>query len=122
MTHVLHNLNNRSRRARRTHGRVKAEVGRPKLLITRSNRYIRLQVIGENGFVLASASDFVLVKKGQLDRKLTKTERAQATGKSLAETLKKTKIKRLAVDRGAYQFHGRIKAAVEAIRESGIEA
>ena len=122
MTHVQHNISNRQRRARRILGRVKAEVGRPKLLVTRSNRCITLQVIGENGYVLASESDFALVKKGQLDRKLTKTERAAATGKALGEKLKQTKIKRVAVDRGPYQFHGRIKAAVEAVRESGIEA
>jgi len=99
-----------------------AVESRPKLVITRTNRYINLQVIGENGYVQASESDFALVKKGQLDRALTKTERASATGKALAAKLQEKNIKKLAVDRGAYQFHGRIKAAVEAIRENGIEA
>lgn len=122
MTQVQHNISNRLRRSRRTHGRVHAEPGRPKLVITRSNRYIDLQVIGQNGQVLAACSDVAMIKKGELKRDLTKTERASAVGKSLAEALKKTKIKRLAVDRGAYKFHGRIKAAVEAIRENGIEA
>ena len=122
MTHIRHNISQRQRRARRTHGRVKAEAGRPKLLLTRSNRYLTLQVIGENGQVLACESDFALVKKGQLDRHLTKTERARATGQALAGKLADIRVKRVVVDRGAYQFHGRIKAAVDAVRESGIEA
>ena len=122
MTTVTHNLSNRQRRLRRMHRRIMAVESRPKLVITRTNRYINLQVIGENGYVQASESDFALVKKGQLDRALTKTECASATGKALAAKLQEKNIKKIAVDRGAYQFHGRIKAAVEAIRENGIEA
>ncbi|MBQ6449679.1 50S ribosomal protein L18 [bacterium] len=122
MTTVAHNLSNRQRRLKRMHRRVKAIASRPKLVITRTNRYIDLQVIGENGYVQASESDIALVKAGQLDRSLTKTERAAATGKALAAKLQEKNIKCLAVDRGAYKFHGRIKAAVEAIRENGIEA
>ena len=122
MTTVAHNLSNRQRRLKRMHRRIKAMASRPKLVITRTNRYIDLQVIGENGYVQASESDATLVKAGKLDRKLTKTERAAAAGKALAAKLQVKKIKYLAVDRGAYRFHGRIKAAVEAIRENGIEA
>lgn len=122
MTTVVHNLSNRQRRLRRVHQRILATASRPKLVITRTNRYITLQVIGENGCVQANESDISLIKAGKLKRKLTKTERAAATGKALVEKLKAKKIKMLAVDRGAYKFHGRIKAAVEAIRENGIEA
>ena len=122
MTQVQHNISNKLRRSRRTHGRVHAEPGRPKLVITRSNRFIDLQAIGENGKVLASCGDAAMIKKGDLKRSLTKTECATEVGKCMAGLLKKAKIKRVAVDRGAYKFHGRIKAAVEAIRENGIEA
>ena len=119
---IQHNLSQRVRRSRRVHGRVKAIPGRPKLLVIRSNRYLYLQVIDEQGRVLAAESDVRLLKNGQLKKGLTKTQRAEAIGEQMAVDLKKAKIKAVAVDRGAYKFHGRIKAAVEVIRDKGIEA
>ena len=122
MTTVAHNLSIRERRLKRMHQRVVALESRPKLLIHRTNRYITLQVVGEDGHVHAQVSDAALIKIGELKRNLTKTERARAVGEKLASQLQNKKIKRLAVDRGPWKFHGRIKAAVEAIRENGIEA
>ena len=122
MTKVQHNLSNQKRRTQRVHARVIATAERPKLVINRSNKYLYLQVVDEAGHVVAAQSDLRLLKKGTLKRNLTKTERAGATGKQLAADLRKSKIAAVSVDRGACKFHGRIKAAVEQIRENGIEA
>ncbi len=121
MTVIKHNLNNKQRRAFRVHKRVVATTERPKLVITRSNKFIYLQVVSEAGRVVLADCDASLVKAGIIKSDLTKTQRAHATGQVLAEKLKKAKIKALAVDRGANKFHGRIKAAVEAVRENGVE-
>ncbi len=122
MPTVKHNLNSKQRRAFRTHRNVVATPGRPKLLITRSNKFIYLQVIDHTGAILAATSDAALLKAKTIKPGLTKTARATATGQAMAALLQDKKIKALAIDRGPNKFHGRIKAAVEIIRESGVEA
>lgn len=118
---IKHNLTNKQRRSLRTHKNVIATADRPKLLITRTNKYIYLQVINDRGEILLSESDERLLHNKKIKTGLTKTARSVETGKALAAALKAKKIKALAVDRGPYKFHGRIKAVVEVIRENGVE-
>lgn len=122
MSKINHHLSNKKRRSLRVHHRVQATKDQPKLVITRSNKSIYLQVINYQGQIITSDSDHALIKAGKIKNNLTKTQKAQQTGESLAGKLKKQKIKKLAIDRGANKFHGRIKAAVEALRENGVEA
>ncbi len=119
---IKHNLTSKQRRAFRSHKNVIATPARPKLLITRSNKFIYLQVIDHQGNVILEKSDFSLLKNKKIATGLTKTARAIETSKALVEELKVKKITALAIDRGAYKFHGRIKAVVENIRENGVEA
>ena len=121
MTKIKHNISNKKRRQQRVHARVQATAKRPKLLLIRSNRFLTGQVIDEQGQVLATVSEGVLRKNGQIKSGLTKTEGAAIVGQELAQALKAKKIKAVAVDRGPYKFHGRIKQAVTVIRDSGIE-
>lgn len=122
MPTIKHNLTNKEKRAVRVHKQVVATPERPKLLITRSNKFIYLQVIDHQGNVILEASDAALIKNKTIKAGLTKTERAAETGKALVTGLKAKKIKALAIDRGSCKFHGRIKAAVTIIRENGVEA
>ena len=41
-------------------------------------------------------------------------------GKTIAERALKAGIKEVVFDRGAFKFHGRIKALAEAAREAGL--
>jgi large subunit ribosomal protein L18 len=118
---IIHNQSNQQRRSRRVHTRVKATGERPKLVITRSNQAIYLQVVNQEGKVVFAASDLSLAKAGQLKKGLTKTQRAAEVGKTLGALLVKAEIKTISVDRGSYKYHGRLKAAVEAIKETGVE-
>ncbi len=122
MPTIKHNLTIQQKRALRVHKKVVATSDRPKLLITRSNKFIYLQIIDAQGHILASVSDAALIKAKKIKASATKTERAAQAGQVLADALKAKKITALAVDRGACKFHGRIKAAVEVIRENGVEA
>lgn len=45
---------------------------------------------------------------------------AKLLGEKIAELAKKANIKELVLDRGAYKYHGQVKAAAEAIKASGI--
>jgi large subunit ribosomal protein L18 len=105
----------RKARVRRT---IKARAnGRPRLSVFRSDRNIYAQVIDDqNGHTLASASSLD-DKKGA---KASNVEAAAKVGKLLAERAKKAGIGEVVFDRGAYLYHGRVKALAEAAREGGL--
>ena len=46
---------------------------------------------------------------------------ATAVGKLVAERAKAAGVTTVVFDRGAYMFHGRVKALAEAAREGGLE-
>ncbi len=48
------------------------------------------------------------------------TDAAAAVGKLVAERASKAGIKDVVFDRGAFIYHGRIKALADAARESGL--
>ena len=59
---IKHNLNQQKRRAQRIHARIIATAGRPKLLLTRSNKAIYLQVIDHHGKIITASSEHSLAK------------------------------------------------------------
>ncbi len=46
---------------------------------------------------------------------------ARAVGRLIAERAKAAGIERVVFDRGAYLFHGRVKALADAAREGGLD-
>jgi large subunit ribosomal protein L18 len=111
-----------SRRAQRNRTRLKKMGGeRPRLSVHRSLKNISVQVIDDKeGRTIVAASSL----EPDLRDKLAKTpgkERAAAIGKLIAERAKAKNIKRVVFDRGAYLFHGRVKALADAAREGGLE-
>lgn len=118
---IKHNLNQQKRRAQRIHARIIATAGRPKLLLTRSNKAIYLQVIDHHGKIIAASSEHSLVKATGKKLSGSKTNKAQLVGTDLGKKLQQAKIKSVSVDRGACKYHGRLKAAVEAVKQTGVE-
>jgi large subunit ribosomal protein L18 len=110
-----------SRRRARTRFAVKASAhGRPRLSVFRSGRHIYAQVIADaEGRTLAAASSIDADLKGKV-KGLTK-ETAAAVGKALAERAVKAGVTAVVFDRGAYMYHGRIKALADAAREGGLK-
>ena len=107
----------RERRHKRVRGKVSGTAGRPRLVVTRSNRGIVAQLVDDReGRTLASAT-WLQVKTFKGDKK------AQATqvGKLLAESAKQAKIESVVFDRGGYLYHGRVKALADAAREGGLK-
>jgi large subunit ribosomal protein L18 len=110
----------RLRRHARLRKRVKGSSARPRLSVFRGNIHIYAQVIDDTtGRTLAAASSKDRTLAGALDGK-TKTERAQAVGKLIAERAKSAGIAQVVFDRGGYQYHGRIQALADAAREGGL--
>lgn len=103
-----------SRRALRVRASLKSDSGRPRLSVFRSTMHIWAQVIDDAKHItLAAASDVAL--KG------TKTEKAIAVGKKIAEVAQKAGITSVVFDRGSYRYHGRIRALAEAARVGGLQ-
>jgi large subunit ribosomal protein L18 len=109
------------RRASRVRRQIKAVAnGRPRLSVHRSSKNIYAQIIDDvAGKTIASASTLDTDLRSSL-KTGADTEAATAVGKLLAERASKAGIKDVVFDRGAFIYHGRIKALAEAAREGGL--
>jgi large subunit ribosomal protein L18 len=94
--------------------------GRARLSVYRSGKNIYAQVIDDgSGRTVAAASS--------LDKALRETFKtgadkaaAAAVGKLIAERALAAGISAVVFDRGAYLYHGRVKALADAAREGGL--
>lgn len=92
---------------------------RPRLSVHRSNKQIYAQIIDDiKGVTLAAASS----KDASLKLKNGATvDAADKVGKLVAERAKKAGVKKVQFDRGAFLYHGRVKAVADGAREGGLE-
>ena len=109
------------RRANRVRRSIKAVAnGRPRLSVHRSSKNIYVQVIDDvAGRTLAAASTLDADLRSKLQTGAD-VEAAAAVGKLVAERATKAGVKEVVFDRGAFIYHGRIKALAEAAREGGL--
>ncbi len=115
------NLTQDDRRRRRVRQALKkAAGGRPRLSVFRSSQNIYAQVIDDvHGKTLASAS--TLEKDLRTSLKTgANTDAAKAVGKLVAERAIQAGVKEVIFDRGAYIYHGRVKALADAARDGGL--
>ena len=94
--------------------------GRPRLSVFRSGKNIHAQVIDDlSGRTMAAASSLDPGLRGQL-KTGANSEAAAAVGKLIAERAMAAGVSQVVFDRGAYLYHGRVKALAEAAREGGL--
>ena len=99
----------------------KAAGGRPRLTVFRSSAHIYAQVIDDKrGHTVAAASSLEKPLREKLKTGADKAAAAEV-GKLVAERAKAAGIAKVIFDRGAYIYHGRIKALADAAREGGLE-
>jgi large subunit ribosomal protein L18 len=106
----------RLKRRRRVRAKISGTAARPRVSVFRSNRGISAQLVDDiAGHTLAAVSwtEASLRDKAPM-------EQAAAAGKLLAERAQKAGVTSAVFDRGGYQFHGRVKAFAEGIREGGL--
>jgi large subunit ribosomal protein L18 len=110
-----------AKRASRVRRQVKAVAnGRPRLSVHRSSKNIYVQVIDDvAGRTLAAASTLDTDLRSSL-KTGADVAAAAAVGKLVAERAAKAGVKEVVFDRGAFIYHGRIKALAEAAREGGL--
>jgi len=110
-----------SRKARVRRQIRKRANGRPRLSVFRSSKHIYAQVIDDaNGNTVAAASSLDKGLKGSIRTGADK-DAATAVGKLVAERAGKAGITDVIFDRGAYIYHGRVKALADAARDSGLK-
>jgi large subunit ribosomal protein L18 len=97
-----------------------AAGGRARLSVFRSSRHIYAQLIDDDkGVTLAAASSLEKSMRGE-GKTGADVDAAKTVGKLIAERAKEKGIKDVVFDRGAYLYHGRIKALADAAREGGL--
>lgn len=114
-------LDKRKQRYQR-HKRIRAKVSGvkncPRLSVFRSSQRIELQLIDDrSGKTLIGINDSQIKTKA----KKTKVEKAKELGRLLAKKALAIGIKKAVFDRGGYKYHGRVRAAAEGARETGLK-
>ena len=111
----------RTRRERRARAQIRRKAaGRPRLSVFRSGRHIYAQVIDDaRAVTLAAAST---IDRSMREKLKTGADIAAAkeVGRLIAERAIAAGVKEVVFDRGAYIFHGRVKALADAAREGGL--
>ena len=109
------------RRKARVRRAIRATAnGRPRLSVHRSSKHIYAQVIDDSkGVTLAAASTLEKDLRGSL-KTGADIAAAQAIGKLVAERAVAAGVKDVVFDRGAFIYHGRVKALADAAREGGL--
>ena len=110
------------RRKQRVRSALRKQAnGRPRLSVHRSSKHIYAQIIDDaKGLTVAAASTLEKDLKGKLKTGADKTAAAEV-GRLVAERAAKAGVQTVVFDRGAYQYHGRVKALADAAREGGLQ-
>ncbi len=109
------------RRSRLRYQLRQKSSGRPRLSVFRSGKHIYAQIIDDAaGRTVAAASTLDKDLKSTLKTGADKSA-AAAVGKLIAERSKAAGVEQVVFDRGAYLYHGRVKALAEAAREGGLD-
>jgi large subunit ribosomal protein L18 len=88
--------------------------------VHRTHKQIYAQVIDDvKGATLAAASTLEKDLRGKV-KSGANVAAAAEVGKLIAERAKKAGVTEVVFDRGAYLFHGRVKALADAAREGGL--
>ena len=106
----------RLKRRRRVRAKIRGTATRPRISVFRSNRGLFVQLVDDDlGHTIAAVQ---WTEDGLRD--LKPLEQATEAGKRLADRAKEAGVERAVFDRGGYQYHGRVKALAEGVREGGL--
>jgi len=119
---MVRKLNQTDKRKLRNRKNLKKHnAGRPRLSVHRSGMHMYAQVIDDvNGKTIVAASTMEKDMKAA-HKTGANVAAAAAVGKLVAERAVKAGISEVVFDRGAFLFHGRVKALAEGAREAGLK-
>jgi large subunit ribosomal protein L18 len=103
-------------RSKRTRSNIHGTEQRPRLSVSISNKHVSAQIINDDtGTTLAHVTTVNSKHVG------TMIEKSKLIGVEIAKKAKAKKINKVSFDRGAKQYHGRIKSLADSARENGLE-
>ena len=109
----------RQRRHARLRKRLAGTAARPRVAVSRTNKHISAQIIDdESGRTLAAASSTEPALRASSGGNIAG---AKAVGALLAERAKAASITAVVFDRGGFDYHGRVAAFADALRQAGLE-
>ena len=110
------------RRKRHVRRRVFGDADQPRLTVFRSHRHISCQLVDDyRRITLAAVGTGQKSVREQLDGFAGNRQAAAVVGRVMAEKARELGFERIRFDRNGYQYHGRVKALVEAAREAGLK-
>jgi large subunit ribosomal protein L18 len=116
--HTSARLASRMRRQIRGRKKVSGTHLRPRLVVTRSSKHIRVQVVDDlAGRTLASAST---TEADLRTIEGDKTAKARKVGELVAERAKSVGVEGVVFDRAGNKYHGRVAALADGAREGGL--
>lgn len=107
----------RKRRHCRLRRKVMGDAQRPRMCVTVSNRWIRVQLIDDETATTMMALCSRGLDGGQAGKTLATAKRM---GEDAARKALEKGVRTVVFDRGGRKYHGRLKALAEAARESGL--
>ena len=111
-------ISTRQRRKYRVRNKIK-QTGRPRLSVHKTNQHIYAQVIDDTkGETVAYASTLELRDK---IKSTCNVDAAKKVGEMIAQRAVKAGYENVVYDRGAFLYHGRIKALADTARDNGMD-
>ncbi len=107
----------RRNRAFRVRKRVQGTAERPRISVHRTLKHIYVQIVDdEAGRTLASTSSksLKMAYGGNVDA-------AKQVGAEIGRLAVEKGVQAASFDRGAFRYHGRVKAIAEAVRAAGVK-
>ena len=102
------------RRKIRVWAKIKAAYPDFRVIVNKTNKYMKAQVLDTEGKVVASIIDKAM-------KAPNKVERSAMAGETLAGLLKEKWVKKVTFDRNWHLYHGRVKAMADGLRKWGIQ-
>ncbi|MES2994590.1 MAG: 50S ribosomal protein L18 [Patescibacteria group bacterium] len=112
-TTLLNKKELRDRRHRRVRAKITGTAERPRLAVSKSNKFISAQLIDDDAQKTVAASHGRSFP-GPLGKQ------APAVGAAIAAAAKKAGITTVVFDRGGFEYGGQIEAVANAAREGGL--
>ena len=113
-------INNKIKRKLRNRKKLKTvNINRYRISVTKSLNNLSAQIIDDmQKKTLVSASS---IEKDIKVKKVKKMEKSNLIVEILAKRAKEKNISKVFFDRGAYKYHGRVKAFAETLRKNGLK-
>lgn len=106
----------REARKRRNRAKIFGTAARPRLTLFISNKNMYAQLIND-----AAGKTLASVHSRETKVEKNNVENAKKLGALMAERAKKAGIAEAVLNKGALQYHGRLKAFTESVREAGLK-